>query len=431
MVTLTGLLLILSAGIGASGRGVLLPLPRPHATLLASEPVADTVLLDSPTRIRLLFSEPIESKLSRLELVDAAGSRASLTPTSDVHDVHALVAPVSHLGAGRYEVIWRVVSADGHPVSGAFAFTVGARAAPAPANPPASNGGAARDSLVAPAVAGPTVWGAPVAAAVLRGAALACLMALGGLLALGEWVLPNGVRPRAMIGLAVAAVVLIAAHAAAWAIDAAVDRQFGAGALGALLGSGTGRRELARVALVILSLWAIGLARRLGVAAFFAIIALLVSGDVGHSAAIHPALAVPAKALHLLGGALWLGGLLWIAVADRELPRYPDGVRRISSLALTAAVIVAGSGVAQMALFLPSVRAVVQSPYGLLAVAKIAGLAVLIAFGAYHRYRVLPRMTASPAVAVGLRRSVRAEAGVMLLVILIGGLLAYVPPARG
>ena len=97
MVTLTGLLLILSAGIGASGRGVLLPLPRPHATLLASEPVADTVLLDSPTRIRLLFSEPIESKLSRLELVDAAGSRASLTPTSDAHDVHALVAPVSHL----------------------------------------------------------------------------------------------------------------------------------------------------------------------------------------------------------------------------------------------------------------------------------------------------------------------------------------------
>jgi len=154
----------------------------------------------------------------------------------------------------------------------------------------------------------------------------------------------------------------------------------------------------------------------------------LVSGDVGHSAAIHPALAVPAKALHLLGGALWLGGLIWIAVADRALPRYPDGVRRISSLALTAAVVVGASGVAQMALFLPSVRAVVHSPYGLLSVAKITGLAILILFGAYHRYRVLPRMTISPAAAVDLRRSVGAEAGVMVFVILIGGLLAYVPP---
>jgi copper transport protein len=428
VVTLTGLLLVLGAGAGALGRGVGPPLPRPHATLLASEPAADTLLRESPARIRLLFSEPIESKLSRLELVDATGSRARLSPTSDAHDVHALVAPVSHLGAGRYEVVWRVVSADGHPVSGAFAFTVGEGAAPSATVPPAANRGAAPDSLIAPAVAGPTVWGAPVAAAILRGMALACLMALAGLLALGEWILPNVVRPRLMIGLAVAAVVLIAAHATAWAINAADDRQFGAGALSALLGSGTGRRELARVALAVLSLWAIGLARRPGAAACFAIIALLVSGDVGHSAAIHPALAVPAKALHLLGGALWLGGLLWIAVADRELPRYPDGVRRISSLALTAAVVVAASGVAQMALFLPSARAVVQSPYGLLAVAKIAGLAVLIVFGAYHRYRVLPRTTVSPSAAVGLQTSVRAEAGVMVLVILLGGLLAYVPP---
>jgi putative copper export protein len=159
-----------------------------------------------------------------------------------------------------------------------------------------------------------------------------------------------------------------------------------------------------------------------------AIVALLVSGDLGHSAAIHPAVAIPTKVVHLLAGATWLGGLLWIALADGTLPRYDDGVRRISGLALVAAIVVAASGILQMFLFLPSARSVVDSAYGLLALAKVAGLVILVLFGAYHRYRLVPRLLVGAS--VPLRSSVRGELAVMLLVVLIGGVLAYVPPGR-
>jgi putative copper export protein len=53
-----------------------------------------------------------------------------------------------------------------------------------------------------------------------------------------------------------------------------------------------------------------------------------------------------------------------------------------------------------------------------------------VLFGAHHRYRVLPRL-AERTVADALARSLRREVAVMSLVILLGGLLAYVaPPAH-
>jgi putative copper export protein len=71
----------------------------------------------------------------------------------------------------------------------------------------------------------------------------------------------------------------------------------------------------------------------------------------------------------------------------------------------------------------------VRSTYGFLALAKIAGLGVLVLFGAHHRYRVLPRL-AQEGVADGYTRTLRSEVLVLTLVILVGGLLAYVPPPQ-
>ena len=43
-----------------------------------------------------------------------------------------LVQPLDHLDQGWYLVFWRVISADGHPVRGAFTFAVGPNPGPAP-----------------------------------------------------------------------------------------------------------------------------------------------------------------------------------------------------------------------------------------------------------------------------------------------------------
>ena len=408
---------------------LVLAVPRPHATLLSSEPAADAVLAASPARLRLVFSEPVEVKLSSLALV-RAGAESRLTVEGDPRDVHALLARVQSLPAGAYRVVWRVVSADGHPVSGAYGFRIGTAT---PAEEPGTAPIAVDDTVTtANAAIGPTLWGAPVIPAALRGLALASLLALAGLLALGEWVLPNagGGVARATPWLAGVGLVLLSLHAAAWVANvSATPGTSAASGVDVLRSSGSGQRELARLACALLALWALALARRRGIAACCALAAVGLSGVMGHPSAIHPAWAIPAKILHLVAGAVWLGGLLWIVLADRTHPRYTDGVRRISALALAAVLVVAATGVAQMLLFLPTPAAALHSPYGALSFAKVAGLLVLVGLGAYHRYALLPRLVpAEPGVAVSLGRSVRSEIAVMLLVILVGGLLAYVPP---
>ena len=87
------------------------------------------------------------------------------------------------------------------------------------------------------------------------------------------------------------------------------------------------------------------------------------------------------------------------------------------------------TGVVQSALFLPSVRALYESTYGRLVLLKVAGLMILLVFGAYHR-RIVPRMETTMA-RRRLRRSVRAEIAVMIIVAALGGVLATVaPPPR-
>jgi putative copper export protein len=87
---------------------------------------------------------------------------------------------------------------------------------------------------------------------------------------------------------------------------------------------------------------------------------------------------------------------------------------------------VAVTGAIQSFLFIPSWSDVLTSAYGLTVLAKIAGLAVLTAFGAYHRFRLLPRVFAGDPQS-GFSRSVKREIFVMIAVVMLGGLLAYLP----
>jgi copper transport protein len=385
--------------------------------------------------VRLVFSEPIEAKLSRIVIVGPGPdtTRAILKAAADPGDVHAVVAGVAQLAAGGYRVQWRVVSTDGHPVSGSYAFAIATPAAPAPVSPPADSSahGKANGTTIVPVEPG-GLWGAPVPAALLRGLGVGSLMAFGGILMLIAWVLPPaGELPgRAALRLAFIAALLLTVHALVWAVNVSPDQRFGTAAFAAL-GTGMGKREIARVALVLLSLLTLAITRRTGLAALLALAALVVSGDVGHPAAISPGLAVPSKAIHLIAGALWLGGLLWLTLADPRVEGYQPGAKRVSSIALVMVLLLLLSGAAQTWLFVGSARNLATTPYGVLAFVKAFGLATLVLFGAYHRFVVLPRVveggTGAP---TKLALSVQQEIAVMIAVILLGGLLAYVPAPR-
>lgn len=396
-----------------------------HATLVSSEPAAGSRLATSPTRVRLVFSEQVEPGLAQLSLVAADGSITHLTVAGDPHDVDAVIAPVAGLAAGAYRLTWRVVSADGHPVGGSFVFSVGAGASNAPTAP---NDTATKTTW------GPTLAGAPLVPAVLRGLGVGSLMAVAGLLlfvslprAPSEPVARRAVRLANW--LAFGASLFLVLHLGAWILNVTPDHRLSGDSTPAVLASTVGKVELWRAGLALLALWAVWLARRPRLALLFAGIALAVSGASGHSAAIDPLWAMPAKALHLSAGAAWLGGLLWLLAADRsDAQSFARDASRVSTVALTSVGMVALSGLVQVWLFLPSPWDLFRSSYGTVTLAKIAGLIVLIAFGAFHRYRVLPRLEGDATIARRFSVSLRGEVVIMCLILLLGGLLAYISP---
>jgi len=423
--------------LSASAALAILPSAK-HATLVSSEPAANSHLASPPTRVRLVYSEPIEGKLAKVTIVPATAAPMVLRAGADPRDVHAVIAPVDALGPGSYKVEWRVVSADGHPVDGTFSFTVGDTTVSAPAaplTPPQPAQPAPREE---PEVWGPAAFGAPIIPAMLRGAGLGALMAATGLLLFMAGAKPNAAQRgdarvrSATTAFAIAAPVLLGVHLVTWLINTSPDLKFDPAWAASALTTTVGQIELWRVALTILALWAWWLARRTRLALAFAAGAVVVSGAVGHPAAIAPAWAVPAKAIHLLASAIWLGGLLWLLIrpAGDDLLLLVGDANRVSSRALWAVIAIAFTGVVQTRLFLDSWSGLVTSAYGLLVLAKTAGLLVLVAFGAYNRQRVMPRLTtaASMTEVATLRSSVVGEVVVIAIVVLLGGLLAYVPP---
>ena len=423
--------------LSASAALAVLPSTK-HATLVSSEPAANSHLASPPTRVRLVYSEPIEGKLAKVTIVPATAAPIVLRAGADPRDVHAVIAPVDALGPGTSKVEWRVVSADGHPVDGTFSFTVGDTTVSAPAaplTPPQPAQPAPREE---PEVWGPAAFGAPIIPAMLRGAGLGALMAATGLLLFMAGAKPNAAQRgdarvrSATTAFAIAAPVLLGVHLVTWLINTSPDLKFDPAWAASALTTTVGQIELWRVGLTILALWAWWLARRTRLALAFAAGAVVVSGAVGHPAAIAPAWAVPAKAIHLLASAIWLGGLLWLLIrpAGDDLLLLVEDANRVSSRALWAVIAIAFTGVVQTRLFLDSWSGLVTSAYGLLVLAKTAGLLVLVAFGAYNRQRVMPRLTtaASMTEVATLRSSVVGEVVVIAIVVLLGGLLAYVPP---
>ncbi|WP_079077939.1 CopD family protein [Streptomyces sp. CdTB01] len=139
----------------------------------------------------------------------------------------------------------------------------------------------------------------------------------------------------------------------------------------------------------------------------------------GHSSAAgnHDA-AVVSLALHLLGAAVWVGGLVFVlVVAARREEQAAAAVRRFSPLAGWALLAVAASGLVNAAVRLPSLGDVFTSRYGLIMLAKAAALVLLGGIGRWHRSRAIPGLND------GRRRAfVRLAAGELLLMAAAMGL---------
>ncbi|MBM3451134.1 MAG: hypothetical protein FJX78_09195 [Armatimonadetes bacterium] len=110
-----------------AGAGILLPVSpaQAHAVLVRASPPSGAALDRGPREISLRFSEPIDRRVSAIDIHDAGG-RAEIPRSSVAANGLTLSAPLPQLPRGMYTVRWRVLSAvDGHVTSGFYLFAVG------------------------------------------------------------------------------------------------------------------------------------------------------------------------------------------------------------------------------------------------------------------------------------------------------------------
>jgi len=143
-----------------------------HDQLIESTPEAGSIVEVAPVTVTLRFRD---------EVMDISSQVIVHGPTGDVvADVEGVVdgttvsAPLpAELGDGTYRVAWRVVAGDGHPLQGAFEFSVGAASAPLPSSAASPSGAPQPSPSQAPAAAGPG-----------SGSSAAVVVSLGGIAAL-------------------------------------------------------------------------------------------------------------------------------------------------------------------------------------------------------------------------------------------------------
>lgn len=438
-----------------------------HATLEGSAPPRGATVAAAPDAVVFRFSEPVEGNFGAVRVYDAEGERVDegdvFHPDGEGPKLGVRLEP--DLSDGSYTAIYRVVSADGHVVSGGYVFSIG-------------RAGRAPEETVAELVAdrGADAFaetGLGVARAV-QYAALA--LALGALAFLAlVWrparrAVEGGSEERetasrafdrrlrvalsgaavAGAGSAIAAIVFHAAEAAGVSAGAALD-------------SATLREELGTRFGTVWALTALGwalfgfgvpLARRSPHArrlfALFAPLGFIALEPAlsGHPSTQSPvALLVFANFLHVLAVSVWLGGLaallLVLPAATREL-QAPERSRllaaslaRFSPIALLCVALILLTGIGQAYAYVRDFDNLLDTAYGRAVLVKFVLLvAALGPLAAYNRYRSVPRLEriaagGGPPGRAGLllRRALRGEVALIAAVLGVTATLAGYAPA--
>lgn len=122
--TLAAFILALAIGVGLPLGG---SAAEAHDQLIRSTPESGAVLDAAPTEASLVFSGTISELGSEVALL-RGGAPVELSDELKVDGAEVKVA-LPALEDGAYELNWRVVSSDGHPISGTVPFTIGNPAA--------------------------------------------------------------------------------------------------------------------------------------------------------------------------------------------------------------------------------------------------------------------------------------------------------------
>jgi methionine-rich copper-binding protein CopC len=123
-----------------------------HTALESSSPDDDARIGAAPDQITLKFTGPIRTRLSKVSVRGPGDERFELgSPQATSDTVTQLLRPLG--AAGRYQIVYRVVAGDGHPLTGTIRFTLtrpGPGVTAPPANAPAGAEGTVRSATTQP-----------------------------------------------------------------------------------------------------------------------------------------------------------------------------------------------------------------------------------------------------------------------------------------
>ncbi len=112
--------IVLLAVLGlATGTGTALA----HDTLVHSDPADGAQLAAGPAQMRLIFDQPVRGGYDTVT-VRGPGNTYWTTGPASVRD-NTVTVPLGELGpSGQYVIGYRILSNDGHPVTGKLTFTL-------------------------------------------------------------------------------------------------------------------------------------------------------------------------------------------------------------------------------------------------------------------------------------------------------------------
>jgi copper transport protein len=386
------------------------------------------------------FNEPVEVSFGSVRVYDERGDRVDegeITRPGGA-STNVAVALRDDLGDGVYTGTYRVVSADGHPVSGGFSFGVG-EALPTGGSAPSVA------DLLEESNAGAPVEGTY---GVVRGVHYAVLLFLIGAFAAAALLWPRvglgSPWPRRMVivaagaGLvsALLAVALQGALGAGVGLGDAFDRAIVEGSLDTRTGGAWAIRAGAWLLVLILvataprppQRWLVALA-----AAALAVVAVSMP-LAGHADTQSPrGLLVPLDLVHLGAAGVWLGGLVALIAVywpRGEAPDAADGVRAaraFSRVALPAMLTLVVAGVVQGWIYLGSLTEILSGTYAIALLSKLVLVALIVGMATRSR-RAVGHLVATGAETDGLRRLMRTEVVLAVLVISATAVLVRAAP---
>ncbi|MFI8069254.1 copper resistance CopC/CopD family protein [Streptomyces sp. NPDC086033] len=360
-----------------------------HAALTGSDPQQGVVVDKAPDQVSLTFSEKVALSNDSLRVLDPKGKAVQQGKPFEVSGTTYGIKVHSGLPDGTYTVTYQVVSADSHPVAGAYTFSVGA------------------PSTTSVSVSGETAGGGVVGWLYGFGRYMSyagfIVLVGGAAFVLGCWQRGAGVKPmqRLVVGgwlTLTSSTLLLLLLRGSYTRSGKVGDVFDLDLLGNVLQTKAGAALVSRLLLLAAAALFISvlfgaydkredeekrdLTFGLAIGGTVVAAGLAASWAMAEHASVglQAGIAMPVDVVHLLAVATWLGGLtaLLVALYRSDAPIESAAVRRFSQVAFGSVVALVATGVYQSWRQLGSWSAFTGTRYGQLLLVKIGLVALLV-----------------------------------------------------